>query len=60
MAATGGTAETIPIRVPGGSQAGRLLSPSVSPDGRWLAGQSNEHDSVDTLAVRLDGSEPAR
>jgi len=32
----------------------------VSHDGRWLAGQSNEHDSVDILAAPLDGSGPAR
>jgi Tol biopolymer transport system component len=37
VAAAGGASETIPIRLPRGSQVGRLLGPSVSPDGRWLA-----------------------
>jgi Tol biopolymer transport system component len=32
----------------------------VSQDGRWLAGQSNEHDTVDVLAVPVDGSETPR
>jgi Tol biopolymer transport system component len=32
----------------------------VSQDGRWLAGQSNEHESVDVLAVRMDGQEKPR
>ena len=32
----------------------------VSQDGRWLVGQSTEHDSVDILAVPLDGSQQAR
>jgi len=32
----------------------------VSQDGRWLAGQSSEHDSVDVLAVPLDASEQPR
>ena len=32
----------------------------VSQDGRWLVGQSTEHDSVDILAVPLDGSEQPR
>jgi Tol biopolymer transport system component len=32
----------------------------VSQDGRWLAGQSTEHDSVDILAVPLDDSRQAR
>ena len=35
--AAGGAAETIPIRLPRGSQVGFLLSPAISPDGRWLA-----------------------
>jgi Tol biopolymer transport system component len=32
----------------------------VTQDGRWLAGQSNEHEGVDVLAARLDGSEKPR
>jgi Tol biopolymer transport system component len=32
----------------------------VSQDGLWLACQSSAHDSVDVLAVRLDGSEKPR
>jgi Tol biopolymer transport system component len=32
----GGPAEVIPVRLPNGASAPYLLSPRVSPDGRWL------------------------